>query len=634
MGGLCSKKKEKKDGEEEEEDKGNGKCVISPEYMKLLTLIVLMVSDFDIILTAVSCISYLAKGGVFIFLVGFIMFTFCVYLAGCYVAASESGKFLDRFKEKVRLNEISGISMEDLDDALEGRRIFWMGPDFEAAKKRKLSVDNLKAATPDASEPHEIDIPVLEMALREADMIGTNLLKNPGDAKYGEKAIKRANDKLKAAKKAQGGGLKKRPSSKAMAGMNLDDVPDSSYSAPSAKSRDAQEGRGGQSADKPDVTDLSTGDGPVDAAQKMWDDEIKDAEGKGDLVLVQMLSLASIKHMDSYKVDKKLCDKKGRVIDKVRALFMICEAKGILHSYHQTSRVFSRRIVKWSHSMPFYRIMEFGWQPEITHTDFAGILNANALYSFSVGFPQLLSSITVLNTPKTARSPSPCEIDTSTKCSPLEDFDRPSVQDTVTMFSLSCGLLSLVISLVNMILDFPAQVFDIAEKEEEVLQFSLQAEMATKTWEEKLAVEINENIKMMLKMSTQFENNSIPGMEAPGLVIEDVMKLERRAMEKRVAYIEHYLTMSEDEKKARQDLRAGKRKKKKKEEEEQALLEEPEAEIRLAGPTQPIEPPPAVEPVALPPPAVLEATEPPVDLPTEPPPAITEPAPDPTPPPA
>ena len=29
---------------------------------------------------------------------------------------------------------------------------------------------------------------------------------------------------------------------------------------------------------------------------------------------------------------------------------------------------------------------------------------------------------------------------------------------------------------------------------------------------------------MMLKMSTQFENNSIPGMEAPGLVIEDVMK--------------------------------------------------------------------------------------------------------------
>ena len=57
-------------------------------------------------------------------------------------------------------------------------------------------------------------------------------------------------------------------------------------------------------------------------------------------------------------------------------------------------------------------------------------------------------------------------------------------------------------------------------------------------------------------------------MEAPGLVIEDVMKLERRAMEKKVAYIEHFLTMSEDEKKVRNDLRDGKRKKKKQGEEQ------------------------------------------------------------------
>ena len=34
---------------------------------------------------------------------------------------------MDRFKDKVRLNEINGISMEDLVDALDGRRIFWMG---------------------------------------------------------------------------------------------------------------------------------------------------------------------------------------------------------------------------------------------------------------------------------------------------------------------------------------------------------------------------------------------------------------------------------------------------------------------------------------------------------------------------
>ena len=111
--------------------------------------------------------------------------------------------------------------------------------------------------------------------------------------------------------------------------------------------------------------------------------------------------------------------------------------------------------------------------------------------------------------------------------------------------------ISLILSLTNIMVDFPAQLFEIAEKEEESVHFTLQAELATKTWEDKLQVEVQENVKMMLKMSTQFENNSIPGMEAPGLVIEDVMKLERRAMEKRVAYIEHFLTMSEDEKKVR-----------------------------------------------------------------------------------
>ena len=83
---------------------------------------------------------------------------------------------------------------------------------------------------------------------------------------------------------------------------------------------------------------------------------------------------------------------------RLRALYMICEAKGILHSYHQASRSFSRRIVKPSHSIPYYRLMEYGWQPSVTHTDFAGILNANALYSFTVGFPQLFFSIAFIVT--------------------------------------------------------------------------------------------------------------------------------------------------------------------------------------------------------------------------------------------
>ena len=83
-------------------------------------------------------------------------------------------------------------------------------------------------------------------------------------------------------------------------------------------------------------------------------------------------------------------------------------------------------------------------------------------------------------------------------------------------------------------------------------------------------------------------------MEAPGLVIEDVMKLERRAMEKKVAYIEHFLTMSEDEKKLRNDLRDGKRKKKKGDEPEAITFEGEEAEA--------VQQPLPLEAAALPPP--------------------------------
>ena len=47
--GCCGGKKKKKEGEE---DEGDGKCVVSPNAMKLITLITLLVSDFDIIFTS------------------------------------------------------------------------------------------------------------------------------------------------------------------------------------------------------------------------------------------------------------------------------------------------------------------------------------------------------------------------------------------------------------------------------------------------------------------------------------------------------------------------------------------------------------------------------------------------------
>ena len=90
--------------------------------------------------------------------------------------------------------------MEDLTDALDGRRIFWMGciacppvarvpllspprtvlvlvpdpnacrPDYDAAKKRKANIEALKLLTPDSAGPDEIEIDSLIIALREAEV--------------------------------------------------------------------------------------------------------------------------------------------------------------------------------------------------------------------------------------------------------------------------------------------------------------------------------------------------------------------------------------------------------------------------------------------------------------------------------
>ena len=58
--------------------------------------------------------------------------------------------------QQVKIGEISGISLEDLDDALAGKRIFWMGEVYEEAKRlqvrrrpaRACALPGLRASRP------------------------------------------------------------------------------------------------------------------------------------------------------------------------------------------------------------------------------------------------------------------------------------------------------------------------------------------------------------------------------------------------------------------------------------------------------------------------------------------------------
>ena len=433
----------------------------------------------------------------FVGVIGFAMIIFCI---GTYVAAREASMFIERFRGKVRLHEINGISMEDLEDGLKGKRIFWMGEDYEKGKQQQGCIEALKAATPDATRPEEIDVPALGQALKDADEAGVENFKMPGDSNFGKKAMARATNKLQLAMAVQAG--------------------DESAAEAEVKIKEEEE--------------------EVDFDMKLIEEEMQAAQAKGNDALARMCQLAALKQLDSFKVGKKLLDKQGRVLDELRALYLICEAKGILHSYHQASRSFSRRIVKWSHAIPFYRLTEFGWQPSVASTDFAGILNANGLWSFTVGVPQVLFSVVFIISAR-EHVAAPCENDAALQCTLTEDFGRPNVQNVIVFAALFIDFVSLAISIANIVVDFPAQIFKIAEEEEELLRKQLLAEAATKKWEDKLAKEVQDNIKDMLKMSTQFESNATKGMESAMLVIDDVMDLEKAAGARKLGYIEYFM---------------------------------------------------------------------------------------------
>ena len=88
-----------------EPDGPSGRCILSPNMMKLVTLVTLLVSDFDIVFTLFCIILFVMSGNQLALLfAGTLGFFFLIYTAFCCYAASEASKFIDRFKAKVRVH--------------------------------------------------------------------------------------------------------------------------------------------------------------------------------------------------------------------------------------------------------------------------------------------------------------------------------------------------------------------------------------------------------------------------------------------------------------------------------------------------------------------------------------------------
>ena len=411
--------------------KKKGGYVVPANLMKLITLVTLLISDADVLFTVTSMYSYAtntkvnAETGeieadpliIMIILVG--MFTF-IYVGGSIIAARESYLFVDRFREKVRLNEIAGLDLEEMD-------LFFKGKPVRAAEQKTL--ESVEQEFHDKAEGKGAR---MNRAAREGHRtIGGMTTRGGGDEEAGEASI-------------PAGGV----------------PPGHVVLAPT----------------------------PAEAKRKFEE-------------------------------------------DKERALYLLCQHKDITFAFFRERRSFARRVVKPSHSIPLLRLMVYGWQPTVSHTDFAGILNANALYSFTIGFPQLGCSIIYIVS---------------------------YAADPILLLSLAVGSISLILSVLNMILDFPKQLFDIAQREGEAHVFALQAEEKSEFWTQKMEVEIQQQQEFLLTQSAaQSAQQTGARIEKPLTIIHEVMDLERECMRARVDYVAHQMFMALHESERRQAIRNG-----------------------------------------------------------------------------
>lgn len=76
-------------------------------------------------------------------------------------------------------------------------------------------------------------------------------------------------------------------------------------------------------------------------------------------------------------------------------------------------------------------------------------------------------------------------------------------------------------------------------EEEKIAQLSLDAEFATKTWEDALSIEVQERVaRLLTPHPTKFQDSTIPGIESPGQLLEDIVEIEYKAIEQKVSTLE------------------------------------------------------------------------------------------------
>lgn len=174
-----------------------------------------------------------------------------------------------------------------------------------------------------------------------------------------------------------------------------------------------------------------------------------------------------------------LADVKGQTEDEFKKTML---SEGLGNKFFQERAKFVRNIVKMKHSVPFFRLAKFGWMADIPASDFAGILNANALYSFTLGLPQLGFSLFFW----------------------LKIIEGQ--EDLLIMSSLTVSVLSLILSIMNILVAFPKVLNDLECERDLRLEMDKDIESRIKAHVDGMRQELDEKLQQYIGKADHTED--------------------------------------------------------------------------------------------------------------------------------
>lgn len=187
-----------------------------------------------------------------------------------------------------------------------------------------------------------------------------------------------------------------------------------------------------------------------------------------------------------------LCARPGRHVDGSDR----SDGPPCLYIYYAERRRFRRQLVLLRHSIPYYRTMSFAWREAIKPVDFAGILNANGLWSFTAGIGMQGCSI---------------------YCMEQQGFNA------VLFGSLVIGVGTTLMSLANIVFDFPGQLSLLEQRQQEKMTLEIQAERATANDIESME-QIKRDKKSSIMSKERLKQDPVGAVKEYDLEVEEINK--------------------------------------------------------------------------------------------------------------